>query len=139
MFCFFSYTPNGYFIFSVGYLVQHCNIFCRTFIKHVRLSDNSDEFQQRCNHKRSARGHTNVHVFSEISANNYDFLTTSKILCPIHSIIKLAENMPFTGADQFHCPTPGGGGRGGGAGNYVLIQKLFIFFFVPCTGHWSWT
>ena len=44
--------------------------------------------------------------------------------------------MPFTGADQSHCPTPWGGGGGGWQ---LCLQKLFIFFFVPCTGHWLWT
>ena len=35
------------FIFSVGHLVRHSNIFCQTFIiKNVRLSDKSDEFRQ---------------------------------------------------------------------------------------------
>ena len=37
-------------IFSVGHLVQHSNIFCRTFIKNVRLSDRSYEFRQHCVH-----------------------------------------------------------------------------------------
>ena len=44
-----SFHPsNGYryfFINSVGHLVRHSNIFCRTFIRNVRLSDRSDEFR----------------------------------------------------------------------------------------------
>ena len=36
------------FIFSVGHSVRHSNIFCRTFMKNVRLSDRSDEFRQHC-------------------------------------------------------------------------------------------
>ena len=38
--------------------------------------------------------------------------------------------MPFTGADQSHCPTPWGRERGGGGAGKNL-QKLFILFFVP--------
>ena len=38
-------------IFSVGHLVRHSNIFCRTFIKNVRLSDRSDEFRQHCTNR----------------------------------------------------------------------------------------
>ena len=34
-----------FFIISVGHLVRHSNIFCRTFIRNVRLSDRSDEFR----------------------------------------------------------------------------------------------
>ena len=33
------------FIISVGHLILHSNIFCRTFIRNVRLSDRSDEFR----------------------------------------------------------------------------------------------
>ena len=45
----FFHPSNGYsFIISVGHLVRHSNIFCRTFIRNVRLSDRSDEFRHHC-------------------------------------------------------------------------------------------
>ena len=47
------------FIFSVGHLVRHSNIFCRTFIKNVRLSDRSDEFRQHWVGKPSVRENEN--------------------------------------------------------------------------------
>ena len=42
------------FIFFVGHLVRHSNIFCQTFIKNVRLSDRSDEFRQHCKYVQGA-------------------------------------------------------------------------------------
>ena len=48
MFCFFSSHQMDIFNFFVGHLVLHSNIFCRTFIKNVWLSDRSDKFRQHC-------------------------------------------------------------------------------------------
>ena len=39
-------------MFFVGHLVRHSNIFCRTFMKNVRLSDRSDEFWQHWKRER---------------------------------------------------------------------------------------
>ena len=38
--------PLLFFLISVGHLVRHSNIFCRTFLRKVRLSDRSVEFRQ---------------------------------------------------------------------------------------------
>ena len=43
--------------------------------------------------------------------------------------------MPFTGADQSHCPTPWGE-RGGGAGNFAYKNCLyFSSFHAQVTGY----
>ena len=55
-----SVLQTSIFMFFVGHLVWHSNIFCRTFIKNVRLSD---EFWQHCK-----RGNT----IQSISASNRD-------------------------------------------------------------------
>ena len=46
LFHIFSSIKWIFLFFSVGHLVRHSNIFCRTFIENVRLSDRSDEFRQ---------------------------------------------------------------------------------------------
>ena len=37
--------------------------------------------------------------------------------------------MPFTGADQSHCSTPWGRGRGGGRGLATMLTKTSCLYF----------
>ena len=109
MFHFFSSTRWTFLLFSVGHLVRHSNIFCRTFIKSFRLSDKSDELRQPCWYLFQVRENKTEFYMkqSELLESQVYLDEVSDVLCIAQA--ELPALLPITEVAEILLHVPNGG------------------------------